>query len=195
MEQEEEEYLYDISSEEIQVLPLAHFEGPVMLIENPDDVAAAVDAICRAGRVGFDTESRPSFRRGEHYPVCLIQVATHACVYLFRINKTGLTPELRAFLADEQVQKIGVGLGRISRVAVCVRQGGFCAASIWNVLPAQRFKKPRCARSGCPFSAGADFQERPEIKLGTRNSLTETDHLCRDRCLDLSAGLRRNGKS
>ena len=48
--------------------------------------------------LGFDTETRPSFRKGQKNKVSLIQLATGDLACLFRINKTGIPEELADIL-------------------------------------------------------------------------------------------------
>ena len=42
--------------------------------------------------LGFDTETRPSFKKGQYYPPALVQLATSERVYLFRIAKSKPSP-------------------------------------------------------------------------------------------------------
>lgn len=91
-------------------MPMVEFPGRITVIEDAD---AARDALARLAcekRVGFDTETRPAFQKGRSFNVSLIQVATLTDSYLFRINKTGLLPELRAFIENDSVMKIGLSL-------------------------------------------------------------------------------------
>ena len=60
--------------------------------------------------MGFDTETRPSFKKGRNYNVSLIQISTDDISFLFRINKIGLMPQLVEFLASEKVRKIGLSV-------------------------------------------------------------------------------------
>ena len=60
--------------------------------------------------LGFDTESRPSFKKGEHYPISLVQIANETDAYLFLLRRTGIPSAMRKLLSDENVIKIGLGL-------------------------------------------------------------------------------------
>ena len=91
-------------------LPMVTFPGEILVIDNPDDIPAALDYLKSHKLVGFDTETRPSFHKGRTNKVALIQISTDNRCYLFRINKTGLTPELREFIEDTSVVKIGLSL-------------------------------------------------------------------------------------
>jgi ribonuclease D len=99
-----------ITHEEVNSLPLKAFEGKIVLIEDPAKLEKAVQEISKHRLVGFDTETRPSFKKGQHYKVSLLQLALDKKVFLIRLNHTGLTDELVSLLENENVIKTGVGL-------------------------------------------------------------------------------------
>lgn len=99
-----------ITHDEVNSLPLKAFEGKIVLIEDPSKLEKAVQEISKHRLVGFDTETRPSFKKGQHYKVSLLQLALDKKVFLIRLNHTGLTDELIALLENENVIKTGVGL-------------------------------------------------------------------------------------
>lgn len=99
-----------IPKETLSTLPIVTFPGEIVVIDSPEAVPAAVEHLRSSKIVGFDTETRPSFHKGRTNKVALIQISTDSRCYLFRINKTGLTEELRAFIEDTGVTKIGLSL-------------------------------------------------------------------------------------
>lgn len=103
-------YPATISSEEINELELQRYEGKVHIIAQPDQVAEVMRKIAGEKVVGFDTETKPAFKKGEYNHVSLIQIATSKEVFLIRTNITGLTDELIAFLSNKKLLKIGVAL-------------------------------------------------------------------------------------
>ena len=60
--------------------------------------------------MGFDTETRPAFHKGERYNVGLLQLATLERVFLFRLNRCGFSQSLRSVLSDPKILKVGVGI-------------------------------------------------------------------------------------
>jgi ribonuclease D len=98
----------EISKEELQDYPVSKYKGPVHLIEDPNAVPDCVARIRKEKAIGIDTETKPSFRKGVIHRVSLIQIATSKEVFLFRINKTGLTDDLLAVLSDPLILKIGI---------------------------------------------------------------------------------------
>jgi len=80
----------------------------VEVIDAAEQVADAVNYLRAQRVVGVDTESRPSFQRGIHYPTALVQIATHERCYLFRLTHIGMPQELADFFADPNVCKVGL---------------------------------------------------------------------------------------
>ena len=101
---------YSISKEEINELPLGQFEGKIHLIDRPEQVADAVDFLEVQQIIGFDTETKPSFRKGEFNHVSLLQLSTANHAFLFRLNKIGFPDPLRNLLEIENKVKVGAAV-------------------------------------------------------------------------------------
>lgn len=91
-------------------MPAVSFDGRITVVDTPQGVSPAVETLRRERLVGFDTETKPSFRKGQCNNVSLIQMSTDSHCFLFRLNKIGLTDELGSLLEDEKVTKIGLSL-------------------------------------------------------------------------------------
>ena len=99
-----------ISHEEITELPLQFFKGKIALIKEEAKLQRAFDEIAEHESIGFDTETRPSFKKGEIHKVSLMQIAIPGKVFLIRLNHTGFTQPVIQFLENESIKKAGVGL-------------------------------------------------------------------------------------
>ena len=99
-----------ISNEELAELPLASFEGVIHVAESPADIESAITFLSNQTILGFDTETRPAFKKGQSFPVSLLQLSTSDKAYLFRINKMGLPNGLVQILAAPKILKIGVAI-------------------------------------------------------------------------------------
>lgn len=101
--------------------PRAIFPGMPEVIESREALQQALPRMHSAKVLGFDTESRPSFKKGEKYGVALVQFATSAEAWLLRVCKMGFPPELVDLIQDPHVHKVGVSLrddfGRLSKLA------------------------------------------------------------------------------
>ena len=105
-----EEFRYEVTQDEINALPIGVFEGRIHLLKDRDSAAAAAELLLKETIIGFDTESRPSFKKGEHYPIALMQISTGDDAYLFVVKKNGTPAPLRKLLNDENIIKVGLGL-------------------------------------------------------------------------------------
>ncbi len=99
-----------ISKEDIKDLPLKQFEGPVTVVEDPEKVRGVVEQLKQNKVIGFDTETKPAFKKGVSHKVALLQLSTEEEAFLFRLNLTGINRELSDLLADSNVLKVGVGI-------------------------------------------------------------------------------------
>lgn len=121
-------YVVSVDKQVINEMPLVNFTGRIHVIDAVSQVKSAVEALRTASVVGFDTETRPSFKRGERHKAALLQLSTDTDAFLFRLNKTGLPDPLKSFLEDESIVKVGLSttddfhqLDRMSEV----HPGGF----------------------------------------------------------------------
>jgi ribonuclease D len=99
-----------VTREEINDLPIRRYEGVVEVITRSDEVASALDKILGESLVGFDTETRPSFRVGESHPPALAQVATERAVYLFQVRDRSVAAAVARILGEAHIVKAGIGL-------------------------------------------------------------------------------------
>lgn len=102
---------HTITKEEIANLPVETFKGRIITIISEADANKAVAYLREFPIVGFDTETRPSFKKGQHFKISLIQIATEDTCFLFRLNYlNGLPASLVDFLNNEETLKIGLSL-------------------------------------------------------------------------------------
>ena len=99
-----------ITKEEINELEIKAYGGRITLVEESKHIKRCIEEIRKHNIIGFDTESRPSFKKNSHHMVSLIQLAVPDEVYLFRVNKTGFHRELIDLFEDPSVKKVGVSI-------------------------------------------------------------------------------------
>jgi ribonuclease D len=99
-----------LSREELNRLPLFHYEGTVILVHTQQECAVAVEAIRGNAIIGVDTETRPSFFKGITYPPSLIQIATNSAVYLFHLSWVPFGPLVASLFEDAGIIKTGVAV-------------------------------------------------------------------------------------
>lgn len=101
---------HHISKDLLQWMPVVAFEGDVVVVDKGEQVAEAIAYLSTQRVVGVDTEARPSFQRGIHYPTALVQIASHERCYLFRLTHIGMPQELADFFANADICKVGLAL-------------------------------------------------------------------------------------
>jgi ribonuclease D len=137
-----------ISREEMANLPIRRYEGEVSIVTTLHELTRAVEDIRSEIVVGFDTETRPSFRKGESHLPCLVQVATARTVYLFQFRGLDVSRALIELLQEPRLVKVGVSLAEDLRtlkhvfpfierntldLGVIARYAGFAQTGVRNL--------------------------------------------------------------
>lgn len=97
-----------ISREDLAELPIRRYAGEVHLVATPQALARAMDDLRGERVVGFDTETRPAFNKGESHLPCLVQMATARAAYLFQLRQADCADALAEILAAPGIVKAGV---------------------------------------------------------------------------------------
>ena len=101
-----------LTDDEINNLEPIAYEGPIHVIHSHGHMLEAVKKLKHEKLLGFDTETRPSFRRGVSYPPALIQLAGQDSVYIFQLHQLKLPRELADILSAQKITKAGVAISR-----------------------------------------------------------------------------------
>lgn len=103
------EYPQNISNEELVSLPSAHCKGEIYVIDSSEhDLAADFLANCTV--LGFDTETRPSFKKGVVYPLSLLQLTGGNKTFLFRVDRIKLSNKIVKLFRNKNIVKVGVDI-------------------------------------------------------------------------------------
>lgn len=94
----------------VATLPIITYQGTAVVVDTLEKAAEAISHIKKETIVGFDTETRPTFNKGQRHNVALLQISTDTVCYLFRVNKIGLIPSLVDILTSPDITKIGLSL-------------------------------------------------------------------------------------
>ncbi len=97
-----------ISKDAINELPLGHWLGPIHLITTVGATEEAAERLNQDNVLGFDTETRPAFRKGQTFKPSLLQLATTDAVFLFQLQGVGLPQPILSILANPGIIKAGV---------------------------------------------------------------------------------------
>ncbi|MDE7410836.1 MAG: 3'-5' exonuclease domain-containing protein 2 [Paramuribaculum sp.] len=94
----------------IASLPTVIYQGNPIIINTVEQATEALNTLRKESLVGFDTETRPTFNKGQRHNVALVQISTADDCYLFRINKIGFLTQLIDFITSADTTKIGLSL-------------------------------------------------------------------------------------
>lgn len=103
-------YQENITSEELTTRELSWFKGEIVVVDNLEIYHEVFPRLLGSDLLGFDTETRPTFKKGRKNSVSLIQLSTDNLACLFRINKIGIPDGLIRLLSDPSVIKAGVAV-------------------------------------------------------------------------------------
>lgn len=99
-----------IDKEVLNDLPKATFPGQIHVIQTPWEAERAVTYLKSCPALGIDSETRPSFTKGQSHKVALLQISSEDHCFLFRLNLTGLTLPIITLLESPSVTKVGLSL-------------------------------------------------------------------------------------
>lgn len=99
-----------ITKQQISTMPVATFGGSITVVDTPERAAEAAAVLMRERVIGFDTETKPSFKKGQSNKVALMQLSTLDQCFLFRLNIIGIDPELTQLLESQDITKIGLSI-------------------------------------------------------------------------------------
>ena len=99
-----------INKEAIKEMPKVLFPGQIHLVQTPWEAEKAVTYLKQYPLLGIDSETRPSFTKGQSHKVALLQVSSEKDCFLFRLNLTGLTLPIISLLESPSVTKVGLSL-------------------------------------------------------------------------------------
>jgi ribonuclease D len=103
-------YFTTVEAEYIKSLPIKVFPGTIHLIDRPGAFGAVRSSLSNEKVLGFDTETKPCFKKGRYHPVALLQLSTRDEAFLIRLNKVHLPEFLIDILESRDILKVGVAL-------------------------------------------------------------------------------------
>ena len=103
----ENRFIDKISNEQTALLPAIEFRGEIRIVEDERDIAAACKYLAEQPVIGFDTETRPSFRPGVTFRVSLLQLSSPEVCYLFRLNHIPLDKAILQLFENKRLLKVG----------------------------------------------------------------------------------------
>ena len=101
-----------MTREQINAHPIRKYQGRIHLIRTSEEIEPAVQQLEKEAVLGFDTETRPTFRVGQSYPPAVLQLAGEHAAYIFQLQHCRLSEALCRLLANPRIVKAGVAWNR-----------------------------------------------------------------------------------
>ncbi len=90
--------------------PYEDHRREVVLVDD-HNLALAVHDLLEQRYLGFDTESKPNFRKGEvSNGISILQISSATRCYIFQLNRISDASALGEIIGSQRIIKIGVGL-------------------------------------------------------------------------------------
>ena len=99
-----------ITRDEIALLPHKKFSGEIFYIDTDEAFNEFIPELLNESILGFDTETKPAFKKGTFNDVSLLQLSTSGKAFLVRLNKIGLPHQIINILSDPSIIKAGVAI-------------------------------------------------------------------------------------
>jgi ribonuclease D len=99
-----------IVSEAVSQLPYLQFPGRIIVADTLSSMKVAIKMLDGHSILGFDTETKPSFKKGRQNKVCMVQLSNNESCVIFRLNKIGFPDELAHIFSNPSITKIGLSL-------------------------------------------------------------------------------------
>jgi ribonuclease D len=166
-----------VDSADAEHLPLTSFEGIIHIITSIEQVHAAVKYLQTCSKLGFDTETRPSFKKGLLYPLSLLQLSTESHAFLFRLQYCGLPKELCDILALPSIIKVGAAIhddvAALQKITKFKPQGFIDLQTIAKQLEIENFGLKKLAQ----LVLGIRISKRQQLSNWDSQKLTESQCL------------------
>lgn len=100
----------NIDNDEIVKLPRLSFAGEAFVISTEDELRDKIKLFSTSRILGFDTESKPSFKKGRNNGIALVQLSDEKTALIIRVKEVGLPNELVAILENDKIVKVGAAI-------------------------------------------------------------------------------------
>ncbi|MFI3330962.1 MAG: 3'-5' exonuclease [Rikenellaceae bacterium] len=99
-----------ITNDALAQLPIGFFEQEIVVVENLEDAVTACEDLSRYSVIGFDTETKPSFKAGVSHKIALLQLSSESKCYLFRLSQMALEKPILKLLGNKEIIKVGAAV-------------------------------------------------------------------------------------
>lgn len=99
-----------IDNEVVRELPKIKFTGQTIVVNQHNIQESIIDEFRAAGVIGFDTETKPSFKRGVSHGTALLQLSTQNTALLVKLKEVGIPDQIMQLLQEKKLVKVGAAI-------------------------------------------------------------------------------------
>lgn len=99
-----------IDNEAVRELPKIKFTGQTIVVNQHNIQESIIDEFRAAGVIGFDTETKPSFKRGVSHGTALLQLSTQNTALLVKLKEVGIPDQIMQLLQEKKLVKVGAAI-------------------------------------------------------------------------------------
>jgi ribonuclease D len=103
-------FVPNIDNDEIVKLPRLNFLGEAFVISTEEELKEKIKLFSSSSILGFDTESKPSFKKGRNNGIALNQLSNESTALIIRVKEIGLPIELVKLLENDKIIKVGAAI-------------------------------------------------------------------------------------
>jgi ribonuclease D len=100
----------DISKELVSQLPKAVYNGRIVVVQTVEDLNHWLPLLTNDYILGFDTETKPTFKKGELNGLALLQLANNELALLIKLKEVGMPDLLANVLENPKIYKVGAAI-------------------------------------------------------------------------------------
>lgn len=86
------------------------FPGRIHLITNDHELQSMATKLNLVTELGFDTETKPSFKKGDVFKVALLQLSTENDAYLIRLHHVNQFQVIKNIFENQNIVKVGLAV-------------------------------------------------------------------------------------
>lgn len=100
----------NIDRDTLNSLPRIQFTGQIVVAKSENDLVRWLPILCVEQVIGFDTESKPSFKKGKVNGISILQLANSKLAIIVEVKKIGIPDVLKEFMENAQIVKVGAAI-------------------------------------------------------------------------------------
>lgn len=167
----------NIDRDTLNSLPRIQFTGQLVVAKSENDLVRWLPILCEEQVIGFDTESKPSFKKGKVNGISILQLANSKLAIIVKVKEIGIPDVLKEFLENAQIVKVGAAIHDDLKGLIKIRRfnpAGFI--DLQRIVPSYGIEE-LSVRKLSAVVLGFTVSKRQQLSNWEANELTEAQKL------------------